>query len=126
MGIAARLLFPPLRSRSGRDVSATDWPFENAYLIVTVSHNGARRSAQEPPPGTPRGEQAGPIRLVIAMTDELQPEDDVVLAALPEPLAPEEVTPEIEFVIPAAADEVIDTEGEAGLVSRRRRAPGVD
>lgn len=59
------------------------------------------------------------------MADELQPEDDVILAALPEPLAPEEVTPEIEFVIPAAAYEVIDTEGDAGLVTEEAAEPPV-
>ena len=50
--------------------------------------------------------------MIFAMADELHPEDDLILAALPEPLVPEEIAPEIAFVIPAAAYESIDTEAE--------------
>ncbi|WP_406696644.1 nucleotide exchange factor GrpE [Singulisphaera sp. Ch08] len=49
------------------------------------------------------------------MADELQPENDLILAALPEPLVPEEIAPEIAFVIPASAYESIDTEAELAL-----------
>ncbi|AGA26180.1 nucleotide exchange factor GrpE [Singulisphaera acidiphila] len=46
------------------------------------------------------------------MADELEPENDLILAALPEPLVSEEIAQEIAFVIPAAVYESIDTEDE--------------
>ncbi|SIO67232.1 molecular chaperone GrpE [Singulisphaera sp. GP187] len=55
------------------------------------------------------------IRRGFAMADELHPEEDLILAALPEPLVPEAIAQEVAFVIPAAAYESIDTEAELAV-----------
>jgi molecular chaperone GrpE len=56
------------------------------------------------------------------MADELHPEDELILAALPGALDPEPIAQETAFVIPAAAYDAIDTEDEL----TRAREPEAD
>lgn len=62
-------------------------------------------------------------RLKFAMDDELDPENDPILAALPEPLVPEEIAQDIAFVVPAAAYDSIDTEAELAKLTEPGARP---
>src|SRR5262245_15557133 len=46
------------------------------------------------------------------MADDLQPEDDFVLPAMPGPIDEEALPPDVAFVVPAAAYDSIDTDDE--------------
>jgi molecular chaperone GrpE len=51
------------------------------------------------------------------MADDVQPEDDYVLPAMPGPLDPEEMPLDVAFVVPAAAYDSIDTDDELARTS---------
>lgn len=56
--------------------------------------------------------EGGEDPLLNRMANELHPEDELILAALPHSLDPEPIAQETAFVIPAAAYDAIDTEDE--------------
>src|SRR5436190_1040232 len=87
----------------------------NMYIAGPIPYRGADGDWQptahptgRKPPREGRKEPGGERPPRIPMADDVQPEDDFVLPAMPGPLDPEEMPPDVAFVVPAAAYDSID------------------